>query len=299
MPNKIILAIKKKTKPKHTLWAVLALLVLAITNIGVLAQPYSPSAVRDIGIKFARASSGEHQISYAYSGNTDKIGLLFIHGTPGGWGAFELYLENKQLQQDFFMVSVDRIGWGASPLALKDVDGNFDLQVNTINAVMESYPDKKWILIGHSLGASIAPKIALKNPNAVADLLLLAGSLKPSLGGPRWYNRAASTLVIANLIGKQMRRSNREIMGLRKQLAIMDKEIKSSQLSTRLTLMQGGKDKLVSPKNSDYVRNNWAENFASVEIIYLEEEGHFLPWRQARRVVETLYRLSARTQQFN
>ena len=281
-----------KLKPKHAFLGVLVLIILAVINVGVLAQPYSPSTVRDIGIKFSKAKTGEHQISYAYSGNEEKPGVLFIHGTPGGWGAFELYLENKRLQDDFFMVSVDRVGWGASALPLKEVDGNFELQAQTINAVMNNYPGKKWVLVGHSLGASIAPKIALLNPNAVSDLLLLAGSLKPSLGAPRWYNRAASTLIVANLIGDTMRRSNREIMGLRKQLIAMDKEIKNSKLTTRLTVMQGGKDKLVSPKNPSYVEEQWHDSFARIEIIELEQEGHFLPWNKAELVANTLYSLT-------
>ena len=270
-----------------------ALLIFAVANVGVLAQPYSPSKVRDTNIQFSTASSGEHEISYAYSGNEEKPGIIFIHGTPGGWGAFELYLENKRLQNDFFMVSVDRIGWGASPLPLKEVDGDFELQALTINAVMGNYPDKKWVLVGHSLGASIAPKIALLNPTAVSDLLLLAGSLKPSLGAPRWYNRAASTLLVANLIGETMRRSNREIMGLRKQLIAMDMEIKESKLPTRLTVIQGVEDKLVSPKNPAYVAKEWATNFASVEIIELQQAGHFIPWKQAELVVNALYKLTA------
>ncbi len=294
MLNSSLLVIKKKIKIRHAIYLVLALLVIAITNVGVLAKPYSASEVRDFGIQFNHVNVGEHKISYAYSGDPNKHGVLFIHGTPGGWGAFERYLESKNLKQDFFMVSVDRVGWGGSPLPLKEVNGDFELQADTINAVLQNYPNKKWTLVGHSLGASIAPKVALKNPEAVSNLLLLAGSLKPSLGGPRWYNRAASTLLVANLIGETMRRSNREIMGLRKQLRNLDEEIKNTTLSTtRLTIMQGGKDKLVSPKNPAYVETEWSNNFASLEVIQLDEEGHFLPWRQARLVVETLYRLTA------
>jgi len=291
MLNNSSTVIKSSKKIRYALFACLALLAIAVSNVGVLAQPYSPSPIRDIGIKFAKVQMGDRDIGYAYSGNPDKPGVLFIHGTPGGWGAFERYLENKRLKQDFFMVSIDRLGWGASPLPLKEVNGDFDLQADSINAILKAYPDKKWILLGHSLGASIAPKVALKNPEAVTDLFLLAGSLKPSLGGPRWYNRAANTWVVANLIGDNMRRSNREIMGLRKQLRSMDKEIKQSQLPSKLTLMQGRKDKLVSPKNPAYVEQAWINNFASIEIIDLEEEGHFLPWRKTPLIVDTLYRL--------
>ncbi len=280
------------TKLRLAVAALLCTLIIAVANVSVLAQPYTPSAVTDVGIRFSQTVVDDHTISYAYSGNIEKPGLVFLHGTPGGWGAFEIYLENHRLQNDFFMVSIDRLGWGASPLPLKQVDGNFALQAKTINAVLKSYPNKKWIIVGHSLGASIAPQVALENPQGISDLLLLAGSLKPSLGGPRWYNRAASTWLVAKLIGETMRRSNREIMALRKQLKAMDAQIKASTLSTHVTVMQGRKDKLVSPKNPAYVEKEWANHFASVEIIELENEGHFLPWRQTPLVVQTLYRLA-------
>jgi len=169
---------------------------------------------------------------------------------------------------------------------------DFTPQSQGIGAVLQQYPHKRWTLIGHSLGASIAPKVALDYPKQVSNLLLLAGSLKPSLGSPRWYNRAASTWVVASLIGTMMKHSNREIMGLRKQLKTMDAELKATKLDTNLVIMQGKKDRLVSPKNPAYVSQQWKDNFASLKIVELEDEGHFLPWRQPTKVLDLLYQLT-------
>jgi len=57
--------------------------------------------------------------------------------------------------------------------------------------------------------------------------------------------------------------------------------------------MQGKKDKLVSPKNPAYVAEQWRDNFSSIELLELSDEGHFLPWRQAPLVVQSLYKLRA------
>jgi len=284
---------------KHliALLCTIAVLIVLIANVSVLAQPYERSAVLDTSIHFNFAELDEQKIHYASSGKQDKPGVLFIHGTPGGWGAFERYLESKQLQQDFFMVSVDRIGWGRSSLDPKLIDGDFELQAQAIKAVLDQYPGKKWTLLGHSLGASIAPKVALEAPNSVDSLLLLAGSLNPKLGKPRWYNLAASTWVVSSLIGKSMKYSNREIMGLRKQLKLMDAELKQTQLDADVLIMQGRKDKLVSPKNPTYVLEEWQPSFKSIEVVELSEEGHFLPWRQAPLVVESIYKLRAAREQ--
>ncbi len=268
------------------------LLVMSLLQNVLLAQPYSQSKVLDPTIKFSEVKVDGYDINFAYSGTAEKHGLLFLHGTPGGWAAFEVYLADKQLQQDFFMVSVDRLGWGGSPLPPKKIDGKFDLQARSIAAVMAAYPDKRWTIVGHSLGASIAPKVALVAPDAVASLLLLAGTLDPKLGKPRWYNRTANTWVVSRLIGKTMRYSNREIMGLRKELVTMDKEISTTKIDAKMVVMQGMKDRLVSPKNPAFVKAQWIDNFREVDFIELVGEGHFLPWRQTPLVIKTIYQLT-------
>lgn len=284
--------ITSASKPVKIGLGSLIVLCIVISFVSVLAQPYTPTKVKHPEIQFDQVAVDEHQLFYAYSGDEEKPGVIFIHGTPGGWEAFEGYLESARLQDDFFLVSVDRIGWGRSAIPAKQIDGNFAIQSKSIGALMKQFPTKKWTLVGHSLGASIAPKIAIDYPDQVSALLLLAGSLKPSLGSPRWYNYAASTWVIASLIGNTMKYSNREIMGLRKQLKKMDKEIKQADLSTDIIIMQGQKDKLVSPKNPAYVVDAWKDNFASIKLIELENEGHFLPWRRASLVVKSMYELA-------
>lgn len=275
--------------------------VLLLLQNGTLhAQPYERAAVLDAAIGFAHVPVDGERIHYAYAGDESKPGILFIHGTPGGWGAFEVYLSNKALQKDYFMVSVDRLGWGASQLnrgqemdaATRKLNaqktGDFTVQARSILAVMERYPEKKWLLVGHSLGASIAPKIAVLDDDKVAGMLLLAGSLNPKLGKPRWYNRAASTLLVRWMLPAALKYSNDEIMALRKQLRILDSEITSTQLRAKVIVMQGMKDKLVSPKNPQYVSTAWQAHFSALSTMELTEAGHFLPWEQTELVIKTI-----------
>lgn len=278
---------------QFTLISFATVLVSLAVNVNVLAQPYERSTISTNTISFHSVAFAKHKIHYASSGDLDKPGVLFIHGTPGGWEAFESYLQSTRLQRDFFIVSVDRLGWGQSALAPELIDGEFGLQARAIKAVIDQYPMKKWTLVGHSLGASIAPKVALYAPDSVDSLLLLAGSLDPKLGKPRWYNWAASTWAVSSLIGNSMRYSNREIMGLAKQLKLMDAELKLALLDADLLIMQGAKDKLVSPKNPSYAASQWEATFNTVDVIQLSDEGHFLPWRQAALVVQSLYKLRA------
>ncbi len=279
----------RKLLPSTRLSPVLLLLLL-VTLYSKIAIGNDISTKQ--AIQFSTVDTGQHPIHYAYSGDPSKPGLLFIHGTPGAWSAFRGYLANPQLQKDFYMVSVDRLGWGKSQLPSQKIKSDFASQSAAIGDVLALHPNKTWTLIGHSLGASIAPQIALDNPDQVGGLLLLAGSLKPSLGKPRWYNYAASTWLVSSLLSPEMKNSNREIMALKRQLAAMDLAIKDVKLATHVIVMQGKNDRLVSPKNPNYVVKEWAENFASIRLDELEDEGHFLPWRQANRIIERIYELS-------
>lgn len=225
------------------------------------------------------------------TGSSDRTGVLFIHGTPGDWSAFSHYLLEPDLQKNFFLVSVDRLGWGDSRMGETQVTGDFDQQAQAIIAVMNEFPHQKWILVGHSLGASLAPKVALRAPDKVAGLVLLAGSLSPELGKPRWYNKVAHTWVVSKLIGRRMRDSNREIMSLKTQLSELNAQVTAQTLEQEVVVIQGMKDRLVSPKNAQFAKQIWSNHFAALEIIELDNEGHFLPWRQTELIIDTIQTL--------
>lgn len=231
----------------------------------------------------------DKRVHYAYAGAEQPLGILFVHGTPGSWSAFEDYLRNAELQQRYFMVSVDRLGWGESRLAGGGVESDFVQQSKAIVAVMQQYPAVQWIVVGHSLGASLAPQIALTAPQKVAALVLLAGSLDPQLGKARWYNKLATSWLIKPLIGRQLRRSNAEIMPLSGQLSRLESMLKERSLDTRMTIVQGGKDRLVSPKNAAYAQSQWLGAFSSVELIELPDAGHFIPWQQSAVVISAIH----------
>ena len=273
-------------------FALLALPINSFANVNAIDSSTNFDSINFESLSYSDYKNNTHTVFFANAGNSNQTGVLFVHGTPGGWDAFSRYLQDTELRELFFLTSLDRPGWGNSPLDSKQIDGSFALQSAAIGAIFSEYPEKKWIIVGHSLGASIAPQIALDYPDKVIGVLLLAGSLKPSLGSPRWYNRAASTWVVASLIGTSMKHSNREIMGLKSQLEAMDTQIKSQFSNAKISILQGKKDKLVSPKNPSYVLSEWSNHFTSIEVLELPDEGHFLPWRQYGLVKELIIKLA-------
>ena len=53
-----------------------------------------------------------------------------------------------------------------------------------------------------------------------------------------------------------------------------------------VTIIHGGKDKLVSPGNLEYARAHLSA--ASLKIVLEPEEGHFLLWDQPQVVIDAI-----------
>ena len=120
---------------------------------------------------------------------------------------------------------------------------------------------------------------------------MLAGTVSPELGKPRWYNLVANNFLINWMVPDNLKRANVEIMALKNQLSTLEDELISTQLDSDVVVIQGMKDKLVSPKNVQYMTDNWGKSFASLKIIELDQEGHFLPWRQTDLITQEIKEL--------
>lgn len=229
------------------------------------------------------------KLFFASAGAINKPAVVFIHGTPGSWRAGARYLTEPALLERARVVVLDRPGWGESRLPNAGVEQSFQTQAAMIAPLLKKLQKENGnqgvVLIGHSLGASLAPRIAMDHPQEVSAMLLLSGSLNPKLGAPRWYNRLASLGVVSWAIGSEMRRANAEIMALRAQLEAMTDCW--SALRIPITVMQGQEDTLVSPHNIEFAAQVMPAEI--LKIIDLEEASHFLPWENRPLVVaETL-----------
>ena len=261
--------------------------IVFFLNLLLLIVPTSIYALTSNQIEL-----NEKTLNFVYSGDKKKQPVLFIHGTPGDWGAFHGYLANSALQKEFFLVSIDRLGWGKSKLLNKRVETSFAQHSEAIGALIkDAFPDikKQWIIVGHSLGASLAPKIAHDFPDKISGLLLLSGSISPSLGKPRWYNYGASTSLIQIFLSRELKRANKEIMHLKKELKLLEPDY--HEIDTKITVIQGAKDRLVSPKNAAYVADKFAHLGEKLDIQILEEANHFLPWNQQQTIIDALFEL--------
>ena len=211
--------------------------------------------------------------------------IIFIHGTPGSWEAFRYYLSNDELAARARLLAVDRPGFGSS------ADGGIVVrlsdQARFLSPLLSiSQENRPVLLVGHSLGAPIAARIALDHPDEVAGLLLIAPSLDPELEKPRWYNRLASWWWIRWLLPEALQRANDEVMVLPGELETLEPLWRT--LNIPVTVIQGMSDKLVNPANSDYLDDRIGNGLKVEKIL---NAGHFILWKQPHYITDELHGL--------
>jgi len=276
-----------KTWIQFTLVLALAFFVSACGKPDVFVEEahFFEAEVRgNSALNEAYFQQGDSNLKYVSSGVSTQPAVIYLHGTPGGWGNGARYLMDLTLQREAHIISLDRPGWGGSILGGGDVVANFKQQNLLLRPLLERlHAENKGqgiLLVGHSLGASLAAYLAMQNPELISGLILLAGSLDPQLGKPRWYNLAASMGVVSWFLGADMQKANEEIMLL--QDALKNMRSGWSELRIPVTVVQGLRDKLVYPENVDFAEKVLVN--ADLSVVRLAAAGHFIPWEN-REVV--------------
>ena len=122
---------------------------------------------------------GDRHLYTVVGGDTSsRIALLFLHGSPGSWSANKFYLNDSSLQQ-YLLLAPDRPGFGASDFgeALPSLAG----QSHMMQALMDTWPGRQFLIVGHSYGCSLAQQLAFDDPDRVAAVVHVAPPLDPDL----------------------------------------------------------------------------------------------------------------------
>lgn len=227
-----------------------------------------------------------HHLHYVYCGADSLPTLVFIHGSPGSWSAFENYLKDSELLKHYQMVSIDRPGFGYSDYGNAE---NMSEQAKLIGSLLHQLKtDKSMFLVGHSLGGPLVVELAYKNPNLIDGLVILAGSVDPAEEAKEEWRPVLSYSPLRYLIPGAMRPSNDELMYFKKEVYSIPNML--SQIKCRVYILHGDHDSLVPYENALFAKENLV-NAKSVELITLKNEDHFIPWTNYDDIKKVVLRL--------
>lgn len=243
-------------------------------------------------VEHALIESGDgRRVHYVEVGEKSARAVVFVHGTPGSWRAFEGFLAQPALAERARLVSVDRLGFGLSEPG--KVETSLEKQAASLVPLLrrlaaDAAPGAGLpILVGHSYGGPVIARLAMDHPELTGGLVMIAPSIDPELERLRWYNHFASWRLFSWTLPAQWRTSNREIMPLKKELQAMLEGW--PRIAAPVIVIQGDQDELVPAGNADF-----AARMLPAERIQLERvpaAGHFVLWQQPQLVVRAILSL--------
>ncbi|MEH1842167.1 MAG: alpha/beta hydrolase [Nostoc sp.] len=131
----------------------------------------------------------------------EKTPIIFLHGA---WNESSQWLSlMESLAQDFHCFALDLLGFGESENP--NIHHSIDLQVECLAEFLQAIKLEKVYLIGHSLGGWIAASYALKYPEKVDGLVLLAPEGVEIAGQEEYYQKMRRLLNYPPLIVKLLR----------------------------------------------------------------------------------------------
>lgn len=128
-------------------------------------------------------AAGEHQriingvrLYYRIAGEAPagSAPVLFLHGGPGHNSYSFARLMGPHLEKSRRMVYLDQRGCGRSE---RPWDGRYSLEVLVadLEALRQELGVERWVLLGHSLGGTLALEYAARYPERVAGAVVVSG----------------------------------------------------------------------------------------------------------------------------
>jgi pimeloyl-ACP methyl ester carboxylesterase len=134
------------------------------------AAAVPPSEVPDSHTVATWISGPAGNLMVRDSGETGAPAIVFVHGLGGNGGQWALQLDHLQGRRR--TVALDLRGHGDSDPA---DDGQYEISAlaTDVAAVADQLPLRRFILVGHSLGAAVAIRYAAEHPGRVEGLVLV------------------------------------------------------------------------------------------------------------------------------
>lgn len=249
--------------------------------VSTIASDQQIAAIERKSVKLP--ASGKGVVSYLQAGSGDGRRVIFVHGTPGSARGWAEYLLN--VPAGYTYLALDRPGYGLS--APRSGVVSLKHQAQAILPLLRTVKNRQAILVGHSMGASVAIQAALDLPGSVGGLLLLAGAFDPDLEEAHWLQPVGTLKPFSWLLPRSINNANQELLGLKRDLIAQAGRL--HQISIPVTTLHGDMDPLVPVTNVDYLQQKLVNSPLDGEI--LKNKDHFIPWNSKSTVDQALERL--------
>lgn len=249
-------------------------------------KAYNLFKSKDVPLKIYDTVIEDRNLHFAIAGKDSLPLLVIIHGSPGSWSNYQEYIFDKDLQQKFRIMSIDRPGFGFSdfgePMHLKE-------QCELMLRIIDGYQHGTDIyLAGHSIGGPVVAQMAAMSPGSFKKIVIISGSISPYLEKKEQWRYIMDNPILRRFLPGAFAPSNTEIIWFKKDLFQLEKELPA--IRTDVIFIHGALDKWVPIGNVNYGMERMT-NAASIQSDTIRDEGHLVPWRKFDEVKQLLLQL--------
>jgi len=280
------------------LMKLLAILSMLLVLWLIMAQSCMTFRVSDAEARLNFAKKGvtlvTHTITvnkfplhYVQSGNDSFPTLVFVHGTPGSWNAFQDYLSDSALLKHFRMISIDRPGFGYSNFGKALHLRQQSELIKPLFTLLDNHRPV-W-LVGHSLGGPMILQLAADDPGICKGLVIISGSNDPYAEKPEKWRPYLFKTPLNYFIPGAFRPSNEELWYLKNDLLDLKSDLR--KVTCPVYFIHGRKDTWVAPENVDYTKKMLAGASVTHEL-WFPDGNHFIPWTKFDQIRDLLLHLN-------
>lgn len=234
---------------------------------------------------FDTVIDGRH-IHYAVCGPDTLPSLVFLHGSPGSWFHYMMFMWDEDLRKKFRIISFDRPGYGHSDygdaMHLQD-------QCKLIFPVLQKLKTAQpMFLCGHSYGGPMVAKLAADTPELFKTIVITAGSLDPALEKKETWRHIMDHRPLYWFLPGAFQPSNTELLYLKEDLKPLTGDL--GKIKANVVFIHGDKDNWVPIENVAY-GSKMMVNAASIRADTLRGAGHNVPWKRQEEFKNILLEL--------
>lgn len=226
------------------------------------------------------AGPGGADIGYLVAGDPRAARVLLVHGTPGAAEGWTDYLLAPPPGAE--VLAIDRPGFGRS--APQRAVTSLAAQAAAVSALLPR-DGRLAVLVGHSLGGSVAARVAAEQPRRVGALVLLAAALDPRLERVHALQRVAAWPLLRALLPRAIRNANAELTTLGDELLELSALL--GRIRAPVLIVHGDADALVPVANAAFARARLSAARCCCTRL-LPGQNHFLPWQAEREVRQAI-----------
>jgi pimeloyl-ACP methyl ester carboxylesterase len=222
-------------------------------------------------------------VHYVSNGDSSKPLLVLIHGAPGHWYSSMNLMEDADLLNKFFIISLDRPGYGKSNNGYSIP--YIDAQADVIHQIVTRHNKhkQKITLVGRSYGTAISARYAMMHPENVQKLFLLASCVAPQKEKYFWFSFANLLHIINMWMPNDLNSATVEKFKHKKQLKYIENDW--DKIIAPTYILHGKKDWMADTANAYFAQQKIVN--ADTYMHILDNTGHNVT-RQHKELIKKL-----------